>query len=72
MERIVGAHTLTNEEFYTLLTCIKVCLNSRPIVPLPNDPEDFSFLRPGHFLNGASLTSISEPSLEFTQENRLS
>ena len=69
--RIVGNHTLTFEEFSTLLTRIESCLNSRPIAPLSNDPEDFSYLTPGHFLIRTPLTSIPEPSVELTAENRL-
>ena len=63
LRRIVGNHTLTFEEFLTLLTRIESCLNSRPIAPLSNDPEDFSYLTPGHFLIGTPLTSIPEPSV---------
>ena len=53
------------------MTCIESCLNSRPIAPVSNDPEDFSYLTPGHFLIGTSLTSIPEPYVEFIAENRL-
>ena len=53
------------------MTRIESCLNSRPIAPLSNDPEDFSYLTPGRFLIGTPFTSIPEPSVEIIAENRL-
>ena len=53
------------------MTRIESCFNSLPIAPLSNDPEDFSYLTPGHFFIGTPLTSITEPSVEFTAENQL-
>ncbi|XP_051155781.1 uncharacterized protein LOC127278227 [Leptopilina boulardi] len=71
LRRIVGLHKFTFEEFSTLLTRIEATLNSRPIAPLSESVDDFSYLTPGHFLTGTPITSIPEPSLEFTPENRL-
>ncbi|XP_043481754.1 uncharacterized protein LOC122510878 [Leptopilina heterotoma] len=71
LRRIIGLQKFTFEEFYTLLTQIEATLNSRPIAPLSEDAGDFAYLTPGHFLIGAPITSIPEPSLEFTPENRL-
>ncbi|XP_033213951.1 uncharacterized protein LOC117171014 [Belonocnema kinseyi] len=70
LKRIVGAHTLTYKEFSTLQTRIGMYLNFRPIVPLSNDPEDFAYLTPGHFLIGAPLTSIPEPSKRYKWFNK--
>lgn len=72
LRRIVGAKTLTNEELGTLLCQIEACLNSRPISPMTNDPEDFTPLTPGHFLTGALLLAVPEPSLLEINPNRLS
>ncbi|XP_033221138.1 uncharacterized protein LOC117175539 [Belonocnema kinseyi] len=71
LRRCVGAYTLTFEEFTTTLTRIEACLNSRPIGPHSDEPDDFSYLTPGHFLIGAPLTSPPEPSVELVPENRL-
>ncbi|XP_043469601.1 uncharacterized protein LOC122503208 [Leptopilina heterotoma] len=63
LKRTIGELTLSFEEFTTLLIQIEAILNSRPMEPLSDDPEDFSVLTPGHFLIGESLTTIPEPSL---------
>ena len=60
-------HVTTNvkftfEEFSTLLTQIEACLNSRPLVPLPNDEDGVEALTPGHFLIGRPLESLPDPS----------
>ncbi|GFU96466.1 integrase catalytic domain-containing protein [Trichonephila clavipes] len=61
LKRVVGETKLTYEEFETFLTQIQSCLNSRPLTPISNDPNDLSALTPGHFIIGKELTSIPEP-----------
>lgn len=72
MKRVFGESRLTYEEFYTVLTKIEACLNSRPISPISEDPNDLSALTPGHFLVGRPLTMLPERNWENTKENRLS
>ena len=72
LQRVIGEHKLTYEEMATLLTEIEACLNSRPLQPLFDDPEDLSVLTPGHFLIGEALTALPEPNLEELPVNRLS
>lgn len=55
LKRIIGEATLTYEEISTVLAKIEACLNSRPLCPLNDDPEDLSVLTPGHFLIGRPL-----------------
>ena len=72
LKRVIGNALLTFEELCTLLASIEACLNSRPLLPLSDDPNDLTALTPGHFLIGRPLKSTPEPSLINTQQNRLS
>ena len=60
LRRILGDVKLTYEELSTLLTQIEACLNSRPLIPLPNDDDGIEALTPGHFLIGKPLTALPE------------
>lgn len=72
LRRVVGDHKLSAEEFSTLLCQVEACLNSRPIAGFSSDPDDLSFLTPGHFLIGSPLLAPPEPSTLDLNENRLS
>jgi hypothetical protein len=72
IKRVVGETVLTYDELYTLLTRIEACLNSRPLVPMSNDPNDLTAITPGHFLIGEALTAPLEPDLIELKINRLS
>ncbi|KYQ57720.1 hypothetical protein ALC60_03312 [Trachymyrmex zeteki] len=71
LKRIVGDTPLTFEEMYTVLTQVEAVLNSRPISPLSNDPNDLSYLTPGHFLVGDSLTTVLQQDVTHLPNNRL-
>ncbi|GFU64945.1 reverse transcriptase domain-containing protein [Trichonephila clavipes] len=51
---------LNFEELVTLVTQTEACLNSRPLTPLSNNPQDLQPLAPGHFLVGALMASFPE------------
>lgn len=55
----------------TLLCQIESCLNSRPIVPLSDDPSDYEPLTPGHFLIGTSLKAVPDNDLSSIPLDRL-
>lgn len=55
LKRVVGLHILPLEGIQTLITQIEAILNSRPIHPLTDDPDDMQALTPGHFLVGEPL-----------------
>ncbi|XP_036341216.1 uncharacterized protein LOC118750587 [Rhagoletis pomonella] len=69
--RCVGSQIMWHSQFQTLDTRIEACLNSRPITPLYDDPEDKFALSPGDFLIGAPLIAVPEPDLQHIHNNRL-
>ncbi|XP_062557635.1 uncharacterized protein LOC134222503 [Armigeres subalbatus] len=69
--RVVGEDAMSPEDFQTLLAQVEACLNSRPITPLSDDPNDLEPLTPGHFLIGSSLQDLPEPDWKAIPTNRL-
>ncbi|XP_018400775.1 PREDICTED: uncharacterized protein LOC108778168 [Cyphomyrmex costatus] len=69
--RIIGNAHLTFEEMQTILCDIETILNSRPIAPLSEDPNDLAYLSPGHFLIGTTVDSFPCHDLSNISENRL-
>lgn len=72
LHRVLGNTKLTSEEFNTVLIQIEACLNSRPLCPISNDPDDFEALTPGHFLIGQALVTMPHPNIRHLAMNRLS
>ncbi|XP_058840021.1 uncharacterized protein LOC131695495 [Topomyia yanbarensis] len=70
--RIFGASSYTLDEFTTAATHIESILNSRPLTPLTDHPDDLAVLTPGHFLVGEPMFSIPEPDMTNDQVSRLS
>lgn len=71
LKRVLGDSHLNFEEFYTLLNQVKAILNSRPILPLSDDPTDMEVLTPAHFLIGASLVAVPQSRVPDVNINRL-
>ncbi|XP_053686409.1 uncharacterized protein LOC128735950 [Sabethes cyaneus] len=72
LNRVTIDVLLSQEEMTTTVAQIEACLNSRPLTPLSNDPDDLEALTPGYFLIGAPLQAIPEPDLTSLSLNRLS
>ena len=64
LRRIVGEVKLTFEELTTVLTQNEGCLNSRPLVAIPNS-EGLEALTPGHFLIGRPIDALPDPKSSF-------
>ncbi|XP_058840866.1 uncharacterized protein LOC131696336 [Topomyia yanbarensis] len=69
--RVLGNRSLAHDDMETLLAQIESCLNSRPIVPLSDDPSDYNPLTPGHFLTGSALKAVPDVDLSTVPFNRL-
>lgn len=54
----------------TVLYEIEAILNSRPLTPLSEDPNDLACLTPGHFLVDTPLNSFPYKNLNNENENR--
>ncbi|GFV19806.1 uncharacterized protein TNCV_480321 [Trichonephila clavipes] len=50
---------------------IEAVLNSQPICPLSNDPNDVETLTPAHFLVGSSVVAVPDPDYTEILMNRL-
>lgn len=61
--RTVGNALLTAEEINTVLIEVEAILNSRPIAPMSQDPNDGEALTPAHLLIGAGLRSLPPESV---------
>ena len=63
LRRTMKTHILHLENFLTLLAQIESVLNSRPLVPSSDDPNDLTVLTPAHFLVGKpfAVPPLSSP-----------
>ncbi|XP_055643124.1 uncharacterized protein LOC129779584 [Toxorhynchites rutilus septentrionalis] len=69
--RQLGNTTLLYEDLVTILAQIEGCMNSRPLIPLSENPEDYEILTPGHFLIGSSPVALPDPDVCNVPSNRL-
>ena len=67
LKRVTGTSSMTFEEYATLLAQIEACLNSRPLCPMSNNPEDLTVLTPCHFLIGEA--PFTSPEIDVMEVN---
>ncbi|XP_046478616.1 uncharacterized protein [Neodiprion pinetum] len=72
LRRTVRDTVLTYKKTSTLLAQIEAILNSRPLEPLSDNPDNTAMLTPVHFLIGTALNAVPGPSLLDVSTNRLS
>ncbi|XP_062556914.1 uncharacterized protein LOC134221744 [Armigeres subalbatus] len=70
-QKIIGVSTHHYDDMRTLVAQAECIMNSRPLTPLSNDPQDLSVLTPGHFLLGESIYQLPEPDFSQVPTNRL-
>ncbi|XP_055599744.1 uncharacterized protein LOC129748951 isoform X2 [Uranotaenia lowii] len=69
--RQLGNSSLSYEDLSTILAQIEAAMNSRPLVPMSEDPNDLSAITPAHFLIGTSMYSLPDRNLCEVVPNRL-
>ncbi|XP_055527072.1 uncharacterized protein LOC129719702 [Wyeomyia smithii] len=69
--RQLGASRLSFEDMSTILAQIESQINSRPLLPLSEDPNDLSALTLAHFLIGTTMNALSDSDLRQVPMNRL-
>lgn len=69
--RVLKGACLTFEQLYTVLCQIEAILNSRPLTPLSNDPNDLLPLTPSHFLIGDVMVAVPQRDVVPIPSNRL-
>ncbi|XP_053968990.1 uncharacterized protein LOC128870401 [Anastrepha ludens] len=69
--RSASSSILGFDELRTLVCEICAVINSRPLTPLSENPEDLDVLTPGHFLIGGPMTALPESDLTALNYSRL-
>lgn len=69
--RSIGTTSISYENMLTLLAQIELCLNSRPLIPMSEDPCDLEVLTPRHFLVGSSMQAVPDIDYSSIAPNRL-
>lgn len=60
LKRVMSEQLYTFEQFTTILYKVEAILNSRPLTPMTENPNDLRVLTPGHFIIGRSMVAKPE------------
>ncbi|XP_062541389.1 uncharacterized protein LOC134209417 [Armigeres subalbatus] len=71
LRKQLGNIALSFEDMSTILAQIEACMNSRPLTPMTEIPDDLAILTPSHFLIGSSLFALPETDVTTIPLNRL-
>ncbi|XP_062699286.1 uncharacterized protein LOC134284451 [Aedes albopictus] len=71
MYRQLGNAKLSFEDMSTVLAQIEGAMNSRPLTPLTEDPNDLAVLTPAHFLIGTTQSALPDAEVCQVPINRL-
>jgi hypothetical protein len=71
LTRVMDDGSFDFEQFSTILCKIEAIINSRPLTPMSEDPNDLRVLTPAHFLVGRSLLTKPERNFVNVQQNRV-
>lgn len=72
LTRLTNSTVFSYEELATILCQVENVLNSRPICALTDNPNESTFLTPGHFLVGSAGNSPPDPDVTQIPANRQS
>jgi len=72
LRRIAGNAVLLLKNSTLFWFRIEALLNSRPLTPMPVDPNDLTRITPAHFLFGRTFTSVADLTLMHLSDSRLS
>lgn len=69
LKRVIGPRVIDHRQLRPLLCGVEAVLNSRPLTPLTDDPNDMQALTPGHFIANGPL--VVPPPFQHINDNDL-
>ena len=67
LKKTLGRSFMNSDELYTVLTEVEAMVNSRPLCPVYDDPNDLTYLTPASFLIGRSTINLPVRPLKHTE-----